>query len=179
MTDNQLFTLVRSMLLAQMPARGLAGWEVARSFQPEQQGANTGPTVYLAKIGGDRRVGSPQKLSKWDEVAHVVNTAESQQYESTFQASIDMDESTNPATLTPSDAANIVTDIMQSDEGLAALRAGSVGILRIGDVRNPYNVDDRNRFDANPSFDFVLTYRRGFQQTTPHAVTVESSFNRV
>lgn len=179
MTDNDLFTLVRARLLAQMPGRGLNGWEVARKSQPLQQGPNSAPTVYLVKMGNDQRVGSPRTTYSYDAAGLRMVASESQQMATTFQASIDMDESTDPAALTPSDAANIVAAIMQSDEAVAAFRAAGVGIQRIGQVLNPYNVDDRNRFDLNASFDFVLTYRREFQGTASYAETVESSVNRV
>jgi hypothetical protein len=178
MTDNQLFTLVRGILLAQLPTRGLDGWKVARKFQPLQNGANAAPTVYVFKVA-DKRHGSPQQRAGWNPDTLTMDKVESQQMETTFQASIEMDEGTDANALTPSDAANEVAAIMQSDEALAALQAQGVGILRIGAVLNPYNVNDRNRFDANPSFDFVLTYRRARTATTPHAVSVEGSINRV
>lgn len=178
MTDNQLFILVRDLLLAQMPARGLNGWRVARKFQPLQQGANRAPTVYLFKLP-DHRHGSPQRKYVWNVANGSMDATESQQMESSFQVSIHMDEDIAPDALTPNDAANAVAAIMQSDAGLAALRAANVGILRIGAVLNPYNVDDANRFEANSSFDFVLTHRREFTFVTPHAVSIDSSFNRV
>jgi hypothetical protein len=179
MNDNQLFTLVRSVILAGLAAREMSGWRVARKFQPKQTGANSTPTVYLFKIGGDRNHGWPQQKYQWNVEAAEMRAENSQVKESTFQASILMDESDDPEALTPSDAINVVCDIMQSDEGLAALRAQGVGILRVGQVTNPYDVNDRGQFDASPSFDFVLTYRRKRQAKADYAVSVEGRIHRV
>lgn len=178
MNDNALFALVRGIILDGIAARGLGMWKVARDFPPDHQGASSTPTVYLHKII-DKRHGFPQRKSQWDQNAQVVNSAESQQYETNLQASVLMQETTDPNALTPSDALNVVAAIMQADEALAALRAQEVGILRVGEVRNPYNKNDANRFQAEPSFDFTLTHRRGWQRTTPVAVSVDGSVNRV
>lgn len=178
MRDNELFALVRSAILAGLAARTMPGYDVARKFQPSHQGQNRQPTVYVFKLL-DKLHGSPQRKHVWDEVAQVMTAATSQQCETTFQASIDVDETTDPTALTPSDVANVVAAIMHSDETQAALRAAEVGILRVGEVRNPYNKDDSNRYEANPSFDFVLTYRRTEQATAPYAVGIETSVNRV
>jgi hypothetical protein len=179
MTDNDLFALVRATILAGLEARGFTGWDVARSYAPNHQGANTQPTVYLFKVGPDRRIGSPQQVDAWDETAQAMRHTVSQQFESTFQASVLMDESTNEWALTPSDVLHMVADILQTDEGMQALRAQAVGILRIAEVRNPYNVNDRDQFAAAPSFDYVLTYRRTRSATVGHAVSIDGGINRV
>ncbi len=178
MTDNELFALLRTLILAGLTARGLAGWKVARKFQPAQTGANSAPTVYLFKLF-DRRHGSPLERYEWDETAQVMRARSYQTTESTFQASILMDETTDPAALTASDVICMVADIMQLDAGRATLRAQNVGIQRVGEVRNPYDVNDRGQFDASPSFDFVLTYRRSLQATADHAASIEGRINRV
>lgn len=174
MKDNDLFTLVRSVILAGLAARGYAGWDVARKFQPVQQGANSAGTVYLFKIT-DKRYGSPQEVTTWDDAGGVLTRDESQQYTTTLQASVLLTETTDPAALTASDVANDVCAIMQAPDTLAALQAQQVGIFRVTDVRNPYDVNDRNAYAADPSFDFVLTHRREWQTTAPYAVTVDGS----
>lgn len=184
MTDNQMFTLVRSIILAGMAARGYAmqpaagGWDVARKFSPVQQGADTEPTVYVFKLF-DKRHGTPQVVEVWDVATQEMRQTESTQLETSFQASIQLTETTDPNSLTPSDVANDVCAIMQSDDTLAALSAQGVGIARVADITNPYNADDRARFNASPSFDFVLTHRRSREATTSYAVSVDGSINRV
>lgn len=174
MIDNELFTFVKSAIDQGLAARSVANVKVKRKFQRMQQGAESGAVVYLFKVG-DKRVGSPRKADKWNAQTLKMDHTESQTFETTIQASVMVDEDpANVAQLTASDLANIVCDIMQGDDGLAVLRAGKVGVLRVGAVSNPYAVDDRSQYAASPSFDFVLTYRRARVSNVPELKTIDS-----
>jgi hypothetical protein len=126
MTDNDLFAMVRDTLKAGFTARGLTNWGFARSFQPRHQSGPSGPTVFLFKVT-DHRVGSPQERDVWNAGTGVMDHFVSQQYETTLQASVLVDESSDPAALTPSDALNTVADIIQTDEGRKAFTAAGRG----------------------------------------------------
>jgi hypothetical protein len=65
-----------------------------------------------------------------------------------------------PDTTTASDLLNSASMIMQGDKFIKALKGSGVGILRITEIRNPYLKDDRDQWQAMPSFDFVLSYNR-------------------
>lgn len=179
MTDNELFALLRGEIVAGLARRGLAGWDVVRNYEPTQQGGSLGPLVLLNKIGGDRRIGSPQQKYEWVADSATMQATYYQRYESTIQVGILMDESTDPAAFTASDVLSMVCDIMQTDEGMAALRAQNVGVLPVKDLRNPYNVNDRGQYAAEPTFDLVVTYRRSRLATADYAVSVEGRINRV
>lgn len=178
MNDNQLFTLARSVILAGLAARGMNGWSVARKFQPRHTGAKSTPTVYVFKIA-DKLHGSPARKYAYNAAGQVISGETTQQYETTFQASALVEETTDPDALTPSDVCNVVAAILQSDVALDTLRAAGVGIFRVGAVVNPYNVNDRDEYQAGPSFDFTLTYRRTDSANVPAAVSVEAFINRV
>jgi hypothetical protein len=179
MKDNDLFTLLRTIIAAGLQRiGGYDNWQIARSFQPEQEGRNDAPTVYLHKLP-DHRYGAPRVSNAWDEDAQVQTQTTSQLMETTVQVSISMDETTDPAALTPSDVANDVCGIMQSDTALEQLRAEGVGILRVLDVRNPYFVNDRNRFQADAGFDMILTHRREVQTPTEIVQQVDYRIHRV
>ena len=84
-----------------------------------------------------------------------------QNYESTFQ--LDALYIQNPEEedqLTPGDILNYAAYIMQSDKTLKFLRENEIGIERVTNVRNPKFVDDKDQFEASPSFDFVLTHKQ-------------------
>lgn len=86
---------------------------------------------------------------------------ETQQKSSLFQATALVTQ--NPAdteSLTASDVANLACYVMQSVPTIATLEAQGVGVLRIPLVRNPYFSDDRQRYEAAPSFDFTLTHKQ-------------------
>lgn len=180
MNDKQLAALFMAQLLpAIQAASGLAGVKLARNFQPRQQGANNSPYVYFFKIG-DHRYGHPEKKDVWNATAGTFDHIEIQQYESTYQFSAWVPQDPKDVTgLTESDILNTVSGIIQSDLILAAFRVQEVGILRVTDVRNPYIVDDRDRFEAVPSFDVILTHKRTSVSTIPAVVTYEANMGRV
>lgn len=86
---------------------------------------------------------------------------ETQQYATTFQASaLATQDPSNTESLTASDIANLGAYVMQSSATIAALEAQGIGVLRVPQVRNPYFTDDRQRYEASPSFDFILTHKQ-------------------
>lgn len=180
MNDKELNALFMGHVLTAMTADiRLAGVKLARNFQQTQQGATSGPYVYFVKVG-DHRYGHPQRADVWDSVALAMRHTEKQTYETTYQLSAWIpQDSADVISLTESDILNIVSGIMQSDAILTAFRAKGAGILRVTDVRNPYIVDDRDRFEAVPSFDVVLTHKRDTVAMLPAVTTYDATVSRV
>ncbi|OWK42058.1 phage gateway protein [Fimbriiglobus ruber] len=173
MLDNQLISLVISTIIAQEAAAGIPGTPLAQAFQPTQQGVNTVPTVYLYKVG-DKRYGFRGVTDIWNvQTSQMVHT-ETQQYETTLQFSaLATQNPATPSQYTASDILNLVAYIVQSSATVAALEAQGVGVERVTDVRNPYFSDDRDRFEASPNFDVVLTHKQIITTTTPILQTTE------
>lgn len=177
MFDNQLIALLISTITAQEMAAGIAGTPIAQAFQSTQEGVSTATTAYIYKVM-DHRYGYPQKSDVWmtDKIVHT----ESQIYETTFQISVLAPQ--NPASsseLTPSDILNQIAYILQSDSTIAALQAQGVGIERVMDIRNPFFVDDRDRHEASPSFDFVVTHKQIVVTQTPVLQSIEFTILQV
>ena len=160
MTDNELIRLFLPIINAGLVADGFVQVKVQQSNQPTMQGINTNPTVYFYKIG-DRRFGWRKGEDVWDTINSIMVHTELQYYETTFQISaLVLQSPKNPSQYTASDLVNEVAAILQSDNTIQTLEAQSVGILRVTDVRNPYFMDDRDNFEASPSFDFTLTHQQ-------------------
>lgn len=189
MQDNALIRLIGTVLNAGFIAQGftapgpsntvISSIAVKQDYQPTNQGVNTQPTCYLHKIG-DHRYGFLRREDIWDRVHEQMVHTESQYYETMFQVSaLSIQNPLTPDQPTASDICNIAAAIMQSDATRATLRAQGVGILRIEDVRNPYFMDDKNRFEASPSFDFTLEHEQVIISTSPTAETIELHIDRV
>lgn len=180
MRDKQLNALIMAQLKPAMVATsGLADVLLTRNFQPTQQGATTGPAVYFVKLF-DKRYGQTARKDTYQPTPGDFTHAERQQYETTYQFSAMVPQLPVSATsLTESDILNMVSGIMQSDTILQAFRAAGVGIQRITEVRNPYVVDDRDLFEATPSFDIVFTHSRDVVSTIPAVVTYGANLSRV
>lgn len=180
--DNPLIKEIIAVMRAGLDANGLSNVKVKQSNQPTNQGANTAPTLYLDKIPGDKRYGFLRRTDEWvDDVdPPFMRHIEAQVYESTFQfTALSIQNPADVTQLTASDLANWAASIIQSDAARLALQAKGIGMLRITEIRNPYFVDDKNRFEASPSFDFTLTHEKVIISTSPAVVTYEADVKRV
>lgn len=167
MTDNQFIQLFLPIIQAGLLADGFTGVDVKQNNQPTAQGANTIPTIYFFKVN-TVRFGFLGRRDVWDDGIDTMIHTESQYYETTFQVCAWVRQ--NPKTpnqYTASDLVNEVASILQSDNTLSTLNDSGIGILRIRDLTNPYFVDDRDQFEASPSFDFILTSQATRVSTTP------------
>lgn len=178
MRDNQLFALIIPILNAGFAAQSL-DIIVMQNFQPTQQGVPNSPVLYLHKVS-DHRYGHVHRKDEWDDEEEVERHTETQWYETTFQASaLAIQDPANVNSLTAADILNTAAAILQSDSTIQALGSQNVGILRIMDIRNPYFTDDRDRFEASPSFDFTLTHEQAIITEIPFVITEEFNIARV
>ena len=98
-----------------------------------------------------------------------------QQYETTFQlTALATQNPANTTSITASDILNYAASVLQNMTTIQTLENSNVGILKIGDVRNPYFSDDRQRYEASPSFDFTLTHKQTILTVSP--VVTETVF---
>jgi len=179
--DNLLTQNIFTVLQAGLTAQGYATVQLAASFQPTNQGVNTPPTIFLFKIG-DHRYGFLERTDVWDVDTETMVHTETQIYETMFQISalsIQNPATATTSTPTASDLANVAASIMQSDVTRLALNAQGINIYRITDVRNPYFMDDKNRFEASPSFDFTVQHQQVVTTTSPVSTKFVVNIDRV
>lgn len=131
--------------------------EVRQSYQPTQQGANSGNALYFSKIGGDKLHGYPKRESYIDNGTAHMQDKITQVIESMWQITA---WARQPQEFTASDFANTAAMIMQTDYFLDALRESGISILRISAIRNINFKDDRDQTQFSPSFDFTLISER-------------------
>ncbi len=167
MIDNLIIAKLIALIKAGATNAGIPDIIIKQSFQPTKQGVNSAPTAYMFKVG-DRRVGSPYRTDIWDAGLEKMVHTEMQQYESTFQiaALVTQDPST-PAAMTASDVLNRISYILQSSASIQSLEDYDLGILRITDVRNPYFENDKEQYQASPSFDLTITHKQSIITQTP------------
>jgi len=174
MTDNDLIRLFLPIINNGLLAGGFTGVKTQQSYQPTQQGVNTSPTLFFYKVG-DYRYGFPSRKDVWDDIGNVMIHTETQQYETTFQVSaLVIQDPNNTNSYTASDLLNYVAYIMQSQSTVEQLIQQNVNVLRVTSIRNPYFSDDMHRWEANPSFDFVLTHLQTITSTVPSTNIIES-----
>lgn len=179
LTDNDLIRIFLPIIQDGLAADGYRRVTVKQGNQPTQQGINTLPTVYFYKLF-DKRYGFLRRDDTWDSINEIMVHTETQQYETTFQIeALVLQNPKNTNLYTASDLVNEVASIMQSDSTRGILSSNDIGILRITDIRNPYFKDDRDQFEASPSFDFVLTYAQTRVTTSPVITSYDYDIERV
>lgn len=187
MTDNELALAIVAQLDAFMPAdpvlSELAGLQAVQSFQNRPQGIESTPTVYFFKVS-DKRYGFPHVKDTFvapvaPDTVGTMRHEETQQYITRIQFMALVPQSPEVNVTTTSDVLNVVAGIIASDACRAAFRAQDLGILRVMDVTNPYFSDDRNRWEAAPSFDVLFTHKRVRTSVEPVLVTYNANVGRV
>lgn len=167
MTDNQFIQLFLPIIQAGLIADGFPNVLVKQANQPTQQGVPSIPTVFFFKVS-NKRYGFLQRQDVWNSGLSKMVHTESQYYETTFQVSALVRQfPITPNQYTASDLVNEVACIMQADTTLSKLNAQGIGILRVMNITNPYFTDDRDQFEASPSFDFTLTSQSTRISNTP------------
>lgn len=179
MNDNDVLAIVIGILNSGLSALPLPGIEVRQSYQPTQQGVPETPAVYIHKISS-QRYGFPGRRSVFNPDDGDFDTVESIWVVPTFQVSgLSQQDPTDITQPTASDIVESASDILQSRSTLSTLRESGIGIIRITDVRMLYFVNDKDRHEQEPSFDFVLSYRREFASKTPAVTAIEANIQRV
>lgn len=172
MTDEEIFAVVRLFLLPQLLNVG-----VIQRYQPVTEGVPEQCVLLMHKIG-DHRYGFPKEKDEWDEDQELFVHTHEQAMETTIQFSaLQPDGETDPTTA--SDIVNAAADILQTQEAVVHFQNLGIAILRITDIRNPYFVDDRDRHEADPSFDFTVLHKRVKMSTLPGALKFEANIKRV
>lgn len=178
MNDNALFTLILTVLNGQLADVGLAGTVIVKAYQDVREGVEASPlnaptkSAYLTKLF-DKRDGFPREDYIWDDINEIEVRTQLQLYHSTFQLSaLAVQTPGNTTQLTASDVANLIAALLQNANTMRLFQAQGVGILAITDIRNPYFLDDRDRYEASPSFDFTLVHNQVLTKSVPFSDTV-------
>jgi len=183
MNDLTLFAAVRTVLLAGLTDAGQSTVPVIQFDQSTLQGRPNGPAVLFQKIG-DKRYGWAKRtdVPDPDDATLMIHT-ETQFYESTLQIEALGPPATSDGAALPSstasDLVNLAAGILQGDKAIAALRVLGLAVLRVTQVRNPFMKNDRDQYEAVPSFDLVVTHEQVMLSSTPAATVGELRMARV
>jgi hypothetical protein len=159
MQDNALIQAFLPIISAGLASQGYLNIPIVQAYQPTQQGINSSATIYFYKVN-DYRYGYVKREDNWDSNTSTMIHTETQLYETIFQINALVIQDPINISYTASDLINVIAAIMQSENTLTLLQQQDIQILRITDVRNPYFSDDKDRFEASPSFDFTLLHKQ-------------------
>lgn len=176
MTDNAIIRIFFPLIKAGLTANGVTA-VMRQSYQPTEEGAESATALYFFKVG-DKRLGHPKRSSAWNTLLSKEVDTDTQLHEATWQISAWVRQ-TPTSDQTASDVLAITAMYMQGAQFVEALKAAGIGILRITDLRNPYFKDERDQFQASPSFDFTISYNRTMIRDGRALSLIETNFKRV
>lgn len=163
MREINLDILMRETLLMALGAAGITGYPVIAGYQQRGQGrVDTG--LYYFTIG-EHNYG--WQGAKTVNVDGELVTQEMQVVEHTYQIQAFVKE--RDAQYSALDLATKARMAVSSRLFTSTLSRYNVGVQRPTSIRSPYFVNDRDQYEANPSFDFTLSHKRYLTQSVPEA----------
>lgn len=163
-TENEIWELLKDEL---------ALWEatypdsviVKRAFQPTQQSTPTGFLAYVFQIH-NKRYGWQSGSDKFNPTTDTIDHTERYIINKFLQ--ISTQAITDPEALrTAGDVAESIAAWLGSQEVINRLKSQEVEIFRITDIRHPHFTNDLERYEGDPSFDFILSYTQEIVSITP------------
>lgn len=179
MTDNERYAILFPIIAAGLTARGVTGVSLSQSNQPTQQGTPRGRSAFISQLPSVPR-GHVRRDSVYSVVSGLMVDTELQTWEVTYQVNaLSIQDPADVSSLTAADIVRVIRQIMQSTATINLLHASGIGILRVNDLRNPSFVNDEDRFEYSPSFDFTITYDELYTAEANVVESVELNINRV
>ena len=161
-TDNELWQILISELnlwAAQFFIDFGATVTVARNFQPQQFDVPEGLVLFISKIHSIR-YGTQSRSDTYDNISGLTDHIERYILNETFQ--IDTQATSNPnqtvSDIRSADVAENVAAYLNSLKTVNSLKSQGIEIFRIRNIRHGHFLNDFNRFESAPSFDFTLSY---------------------
>jgi hypothetical protein len=169
MNEQDLIALVRTALLTELPE----GVRVLQKNNPKIVGTPSAPTIYIETIIPAQRVGWVSRQERRRLGLDAFDHEELQWLETTLQISaLARLRDGEPSA---ADHASMAADILQGDAGMAVLAAQRVRPLRVTTSRTVYFLNDSQQYEANPSFDIVLSHVQIRSSTTPRLETIRGT----
>jgi hypothetical protein len=178
MRDNELIRLIISIINSGLLLRGVSGIQVLQAYQPTQQGIIETPVVLISKMDDVPRLW-PERTDNWDPLLEIESHSELQIYETHFQIGALYPQNPAVDSMTASDLANTVRQIVQSEDCITTLLENDVQIIRVTPIRNPYFKDDRDLFEMSPSFDIALNHKQEFTNESNAVSLINAGIYRV
>lgn len=178
MVNNEIAAFFRSQMLAMLAEQGHPEVDVTSSFQPDNQGRISGPVLYFAETL-DTPHGAQKTGTSTDNQGQAIDTS-MQRWRISYQvqgfAPVDK---TDLTVLRAADVIKIALMLLKSPVFLKALKANGMGLEKIPSTKPNFVVNDRAQYEAGPTFEFTMSYRRSIIQKSAIITTADIAIHRV
>ncbi len=179
MIEAEVWRALIAVLRNGLDNQGLTDVKIKQSYQPTKQGPNSARSIYLHKIIS-QRVGHQGRKYTYNPGNDNFDELEKYWLAVTFQlmpqVSQDIEDEDS---ITAYDVADLCAAILQTLTTRKALLDSGISIERISQIQVGFSIDDKDQFDLDPSFDFILLYEQTLSSTVPKINTFEEEIKRV
>lgn len=179
MTNNEIAAFFRAQMLAMLTGQGHPEVNVTSSFQTDNQGRLDGPVLYFVEIADDPH--GAQKTGTTKDIAtdQIIDTS-MQRMRITYQVQgFAPVNKTDLTVLRAGDVVKLALMLLKSPVFLKALKANNMGLEKIPSTKPNFVVNDRAQFEAGPTFEFTMSYRRSIIQQSAIIQTADLAIHRV
>lgn len=179
MVNNEMAAFFRAQMLAMLAEQGHPEVDVTSSFQPDNQGRISGPVLYFAESldapYGAQKTGTSHDIG----TGQTIDTSMQRWRISYLVQGFAPANKTDLTVLRAADVAKLALMLLKSPVFLKALKANNMGIETIGSTKPNFVVNDRAQYEAGPSFEFTMSYRRSIIQKSAIIQTADIAIHRV
>ena len=178
MTNNEVWIILIGVIETGLADMSI-NTSVQQDYQPTQQGAPSSPFVALHNITNNR-YGFKKNKTAYDADDDNLKQTQGVVMQRTYQVSAyAIENPSDDEALTAYDIVESVSSIMQSEKTQDTLLASGISIFRVTDIRSPFFTDDKDRNEAAPSFDFVISYSQETITVVNEVSTFEEDIHSV
>ena len=181
LTENDLWAILLPLVRAAVANMEGETPRVVRAFTPDVQHNEGTPRVALHRVAS-RRYGAQGTEQDWRVDAagngRMIETSVWRK-EDTYRIYAYAERAPEDDGYTAKDLLEAVAAFFQGRQGLEALRAEGIGILRVTDITETPFLNDQERHEFGHHIDCILTYRQERERAIPVATTIERKVYRV
>lgn len=179
MIEADVWRSIISVLRTGLDDQGFNNITIHQSYQPVKQGPDSAKSIYIHKITS-QRVGHQGIKYDYNSGNNNFDVTEKYWLSVTFQlVSLVSQDITNENSITAYDVTDLCAAILQTRTTRKTLLDAGISIERIGQIPVSFSIDDRDEFDLDPTFDFVLLYEQTLSSTVSKVNTFETDIKRV
>lgn len=179
MIEADVWRALITVLRTGLDSQSLNDVTIHQSYQPIKQGPDTARSIYIHKITS-QRVGHQGRKCNFNLGNDNFDEVEKYWLAVTIQLMpLVTQDITNENSLTAYDVVDLCAAILQTRATRKALLDAGISIQKIGQMPVGFSIDDKDQFDLDPTFDFVLLYEQTLSSTVPKVDTFEVDIKRV
>lgn len=179
MIEADVWRAIIAVLRTGLDSQGLNDVTIHQAYQPVKQGPDSARSVYLHKIIS-QRVGHQGRKYDYNVGDDDFDEFEKYWLAVTFQLMPMVSQDiTDENSITAYDIADLCAAILQTKTTRKTLLDFGISIEKIGQVLVSFSIDDKDEYDLDPTFDFILLYEQTLTSKVPKIDAFETDIKRV